>query len=52
MMSNSKAWLPLSSWMRDRQSLKQVKMGGISDHPDCSSNDRCNTVQMRETSAL
>jgi hypothetical protein len=39
-------------WMRDRKPLKQVKMGGISDHPDCPSNDRCNPEQMGGTYAL
>jgi transposase, IS605 OrfB family, central region len=28
------------------------KMGGISDHPDCPSDDRCNPEQMRGTLAL
>jgi len=29
--------------------LKQVKMGGISDHPDLPADDKCNPEQMRGT---
>jgi len=31
---------------------KERADGGISDHPDCPSDDRCNPEQMRGTLAL